>query len=138
MMRKWGLMKFIVALFLGMLLVTTILPVYSFAIDDQYTNTKQFDSHNSVAYMKIGNTNGTIAKFIFKAFAIILNLVRIIAFGWAIIMLIAVAIKYMSGSPQIKAQLKTDIPTYLIGAAILFGATGILTIIEWFVEDVIV
>ena len=29
----------------------------------------------------------------------------------------------------------TDIPTYLIGAAILFGASGIITIIQWFVAD---
>ena len=50
-------------------------------------------------------------------------------------MLIAVAIKYMSGSAHVKAQLKTDIPTYLIGAAILFGASGIITIIQWFVAD---
>ena len=136
MIRKFGL-KFIIASILIVLLTSIIMPVCSLAIDKEYTNSKQFDSYTSWANKNIGNTNGSIAKILKSTFGVLLKLARIIALGWAIIMLIAVAIKYMSGSAHVKAQLKTDIPTYLIGAAILFGASGIITIIQWFVDDFI-
>ena len=134
MIKKYGF-KFIIALFLVVLLISSVMPVYSFAIDKEYTNAKQFDSYDSWANKNIGGTRGSIAKLLKTLFSVVLNLVRIIAVGWAIVMLISVAIKYMSGSAHVKAQLKTDIPTYLIGAAILFGASGIITIIQWFVAD---
>ena len=51
-------------------------------------------------------------------------------------MAVSIAIKYMSGSPQIKSQLKTDMPTYVIGAILLFGATGIMSILSRFVKDI--
>ena len=144
MMRKWGL-RFIIALFLGIVLTTMIVPtcfaasnnVIRNAIDKQYLGGDQFVTDNSLLGKKIGATNGTLGELILKVFSIFLALIRIIALGWAIIMLISVAIKYMSGSPQIKAQLKTDVPTYMIGAAILFGASGILTILKWLVDDVL-
>ena len=60
---------------------------------------------------------------------------RVVALSWAVLMLISIAIKYMTANAQIKAQLKTDIPTYIIGAVILFGASGILTLIKYFIDD---
>ena len=53
-------------------------------------------------------------------------------------MAISIATKYMTGSPHIKSQLKTDMPTYVIGAAILFGAAGIITLVQYFVDDKLV
>ena len=57
-----------------------------------------------------------------SALKIILDIVRTITLGWAIIMAVSIAVKYMTGSPQIKSQ--------------LFGATGIMTIISHFVNDI--
>ena len=65
-------------------------------------------------------------------------MVRDIALGWAIIMAAAIGIKYMTGSPQIKSQLKTDMPTYVVGALLLFGAAGLMRLLQVFTEDVIV
>jgi hypothetical protein len=42
----------------------------------------------------------------------------------------------MISTPQIKGQLKSDMPTYIFGAVLLFGAAGLMHLIELFVNDV--
>jgi hypothetical protein len=34
-----------------------------------------------------------------------------------------------------KAALKEDMRTYIIGALLLFGASGLLTLVQYFVDD---
>ena len=64
----------------------------------------------------------------------IIRLVRIVAMGIAIIMLIILGIKYITESPNGRAEIKKSIMQYAIGAGILFGGAGILTIIQSFVD----
>ena len=61
---------------------------------------------------------------------IVLNAVKIICLGIAIIMSSIIAIKYMTSSPEGKADIKKTAIIYVIGAFVLFGASSILGIIK--------
>lgn len=62
----------------------------------------------------------------------IINIVQIVGTGVAIIMLIVLAIKYISAAPGDKADIKKHAVVYIVGAIVLFAATGILQIIKNF------
>jgi len=62
----------------------------------------------------------------------IIHIARIIAIGVAVIMLIAVAMKYLTAAPGDKAEIKKHAVVYVVGAIVLFGASGILDIIANF------
>lgn len=62
----------------------------------------------------------------------IITIVQIIGVGVAIIMLIVLAIKYISAAPGDKAEIKKHAVVYVVGAIVLFAASGILGIIKNF------
>lgn len=66
----------------------------------------------------------------------IISVLRIIATGVAIVMIIAVAMKYMSAAPGDRADIKKHAVVYIVGAVVLFGASGILTIIKNFATNI--
>ena len=67
----------------------------------------------------------------------VLGWVQIIGIGVAVIMLIVLAIKYISAAPGDKAEIKKHAVVYVVGAVILFAASGILQIIKTFAEGTI-
>lgn len=62
----------------------------------------------------------------------ILAIVQVIAVATAIIMLIVLAIKYISSAPNDKAEIKKHAVIYVVGAVLLFGASGLLGLIKSF------
>lgn len=66
----------------------------------------------------------------------VLEIVRNIGIGVAIIMLIALACKYMIASASDRAEIKKHAVAYVTGAVVLFAASGILTIIKDFAVEV--
>lgn len=66
----------------------------------------------------------------------IINIIRIVAIGVAVIMLIAVAMKYLTAAPGDKAEIKKHAVVYVVGAVVLFGVYGILGIIADFATAV--
>ena len=62
----------------------------------------------------------------------IINIAQVIGMGVAIIMLVVLAIKYIAASPDGKAEIKKNATIYIVGAVILFAASGILGIIRRF------
>jgi hypothetical protein len=66
----------------------------------------------------------------------LISIVQIIGTGVAIIMLIVLAIKYISAAPGDKAEIKKHAVVYVVGAIVLFAATGILGIIKSFANNV--
>ena len=62
----------------------------------------------------------------------IITIARIACTGIAVIMLIVLAIKYMSSAPSDRASIKKSAVQYVVGAVIMFAAAGILTIIQKF------
>lgn len=96
------------------------------AVDDG-TSLTQFDgkTDNSGASDSAQNIIGAL-----------ITIVQIIGTGVAIIMLIVLAIKYISAAPGDKADIKKHAVVYVVGAIVLFAATGILQIIKSFSSNI--
>ena len=78
------------------------------------------------------NSGGSIDDSMTNAIGAIITITRIIAVGVAIIMLLVLAMKYMSAAPGDKAEIKKSAVIYVVGAIVLFAVGGILTIIQNF------
>ncbi len=98
---------------------------------EDYGSVNQFDS-----YTAEGTKFEIVDNTINKTAGVVLDIVRIVAFCMGLLILIIIGIKYIISSPEMKAELKKDVPTYFIGAVILFAASGILKFITYFVNDV--
>ena len=61
-----------------------------------------------------------------------IDIIQIVGTGVAIIMLIVLAIKYISAAPGDKADIKKHAVVYVVGAIVLFAASAILGIIQEF------
>ena len=66
----------------------------------------------------------------------ILSVAQVIGIGVAVIMLVVLAIKYISASPGDKAEIKKHAVIYVVGAVILFAASGIIQIIKQFATNI--
>ena len=60
----------------------------------------------------------------------ILGIVQVIGVAVAVIMLVILAIKYLSAAPGEKAEIKKSAFIYVIGALLLFGGVALLTFIQ--------
>ncbi len=75
-----------------------------------------------------GNITG--ASAVQTIIGTVLDIVRLIGASVAVVMLMTVATKYMIASSGDRADIKKYAFNYVIGAVILFSATGILTMIK--------
>lgn len=66
----------------------------------------------------------------------IIAVTRIIAVGVAIVMLLTIAMKYMMAAPGDRADIKKHAVVYVVGAIVLFAASGILQIIQSFAKNI--
>lgn len=64
-----------------------------------------------------------------------IGIIQLVGMAIAVIMLVVLAIKYISAAPGDKAEIKKHAVVYIVGAVVLFGATGLLEIIKNFAED---
>lgn len=62
----------------------------------------------------------------------ILDAVRIATAAIALIMLTVLGIKYMTSSPNDRAEIKKGATVYLVGAFVMFGASTLVTVIKTF------
>ena len=62
----------------------------------------------------------------------LLTAIRVAGVTVAIVMLMVVAMKYMTAAPGEKADIKKSAIQYIVGAIVLFGVVGILEIISKF------
>ncbi len=81
------------------------------------------------------DTSGA-AKSINKIIGAVLTIVQVVGCGVAVIMLIVLAIKYISAAPGDKADIKKHAVVYVVGAIVLFAASGILQIVKNFADNV--
>ena len=79
---------------------------------------------------KPSDTSGTFQNIL----SVILGATQVIGVAIAVIMLIVLAIKYISAAPSDKADIKKSAVAYIVGAVVLFAASGILGIIRNFAE----
>lgn len=83
-------------------------------------------------YPTITATSSPADKSVSNLSGMILSIVQIVGVAVAVIMLIVLAIKYISAAPSEKADIKKSATVYIVGAIILFAAAGLLEIIKQF------
>ncbi len=112
----------VVSIVLMIVMMATMLSTSVFATWDNM-DINQFNS--------VKDESGTDTVFT-QVVGAIITLVQVVGMGVAIIMLIVMAIKYISAAPSEKAELKKGITIYVVGAVVLFAASGILQVIKNF------
>lgn len=89
------------------------------------------DDYLDPTTIKANDNTGAAGK-VQSAAGNILAIVQVVAVATAIIMLIVLAIKYISSAPNDKAEIKKHAVIYVVGAVLLFGASGLLELIKSF------
>lgn len=84
-----------------------------------------------------GAVNPKGADSIRKVLSVVLDVTRTVGAAVAIIILMVIGAKYIIASAGERADLKKYAVNYIIGALILFGASGILTMIKEFVIEAV-
>ncbi len=113
----------VISILLMILMVVMTLSTSVFADSWDSFDTTMFDGKGDKSGAKDSATN---------IIGAIINIVQVIGMGVAIIMLIVMAIKYISAAPSEKAEIKKGVTIYVVGAIVLFAASGILGIIKNF------
>jgi len=80
--------------------------------------------------VQAGNSSNTVTGIM----GALINIVSVIAAGIAIIMLIVMGVGYVTQGAEGKADFKKGLPTYIAGAVILFAASGILKLVQVFID----
>lgn len=80
--------------------------------------------------------NSGAAKSVNNILGAILTVVQVVGTGVAVIMLVVLAIKYISAAPGDKADIKKHAVVYVVGAVVLFAASGILQIVKNFASNI--
>lgn len=73
---------------------------------------------------------GSAGTDIMDVSELILGVVQVIGVAVAVIMLVVLAIKYISAAPSEKGDIKKSAFVYVIGAFLLFGGVAVLNIIQ--------
>lgn len=63
-------------------------------------------------------------------------IIKVVAVATAVVILIVLAMKYMIASPGDKADVKKSMIPFVIGAFIIFGATGIISMLISFSSQI--
>lgn len=81
------------------------------------------------------DSTGTVTK-VNSVTGTIITAIRIIGVAVAVVMLLTVAMKYMTAAPGDKADIKKSAIQYVVGAIVLFGTVGLLEIISKFASGI--
>ena len=119
----------IVKIIVAMMLVALIAIVASQTV--MATGYNPANANLEDMFMKSRDNSGASAAA-GNIIGMVINIAQVIGTGVAIIMLIVLAIKYIAASPEGKAEIKKNATIYIVGAVILFAASGLLGIIRRF------
>lgn len=114
--------KFMIVLILLICIITIISSVNAFAGSIETFNKDKEIGEVQNAIDTMGSTAITI--------------IRIASVAIAIVMLLVIGMRYMVSAPGDRADIKKHLIAYVVGAFILFGVNGILTIILKFSEQI--
>jgi len=124
------ILKKIVLIILITALVSALFNCMSsvFAVDESQVKT-QFGGWSAG---EINSNANDAATSVTTAMSIVLDIIRTACAGIALIMITIVGAKYMLSSPNERAEIKHTLVIYLVGAVVMMGASGILSIIRDF------
>lgn len=128
---KKGLVKAMLIVIVAMILVASIAPVIQAT-----TKTVEFGKVNEVSVTKGAKDTSGAASSVNRIIGAMLTVVQVVGSGVAVIMLIVLAIKYISAAPSDKAEIKKHAVVYVVGAVVLFAAAGIIGIVRNFAGNI--
>lgn len=120
-------LKFIVAL---ILMFSVSLIMFQLTSNASYS-----DTMGTLINQEYSDSTGTTSN-VTNITATVITSIRVVGICVAIVMLLSVAMKYMVAAPGEKADIKKSSIQYVVGAIVLFGVVGILTIISNFATAV--
>lgn len=85
-----------------------------------------------VTYEPKPNAGGPGVEKTKGVFNNVLAIVQVVGIGIAVIMLIVLAIKYISSAPNDKAEIKKHAVVYVVGAILLFASAGVIELLKNF------
>lgn len=121
-MTKKKIFKIIILIF-TLLIIGMIISNNSFAWDISKDLVEYQNADAGRAGNKITNLVGAV-----------ISLASTVGAGVAIIMLIVIGMKFVNADPGEKAEAKKDLPGYVVGAVILFGVSGLLRLLQVFID----
>ena len=107
------------AVLITIITISVISPVFAAVDPGSYTG------NSSVSTKKIDDLGNSIIKLVSTAGSII-----------SVIILIVLGIKYMMGSAEEKAEYKKTLLPYIIGAAFVFAASAIASVVFNFASSI--
>jgi len=109
------IMKITTILVIAMMLVSTLSAVFA---------------TGAAGVLKDLNGNTGAATAVTKTANNIIGIVQVICYAAAVIMLVLVGVKFITASPEGKAEIKKSAIQYVIGAIIVFAAGALLGVIS--------
>lgn len=94
------------------------------------TGGKNFDFEGEMDSMLNSSGDEEVLAPVEEIAGTAITVMQVVAIGVAIIMLIVLAMKYMTSAPDDKATIKKHAVVYVVGAIVMFSTTGILEIIR--------
>ena len=122
-------MKVVVVAILAALLMASLVSVVN-------AESISFGDLNETTVTKDAKDTTGAASSLNRIIGSAITIVQVVGVGVAIIMLIVLAIKYISAAPGDKADIKKHAVVYVVGAVVLFAASGILGIVKNFAKNV--
>ena len=107
------------------ILITLLVVLFATSMFNNFVYADNFDF---TGFEK--EADSTIKTPVKDVMGAIIAVMRIVCTGIAIIMIAVLGIKYMIAAPGDRAEIKKSAMQYVVGAFILFGSAGILTILE--------
>ena len=123
-----NVIKIVVVALIAALLIT--------ALSTTVGATVSFDSIDEKTVTNGAQDTSGAASSLNRIIGSAITVVQVVGVGVAIIMLIVLAIKYISAAPGDKADIKKHAVVYVVGAVVLFAASGILGIVKNFASNV--
>ena len=126
---------------LSLILIAFI--VFSFVYEVSAEMNRMISPWSSTTQFDNKPANANLRKVVQTPLGAVLNIVRTVAVVVAVCMLLYSAIRYMApnlslfGKALDQAEVKRDIPRFIIGSILLFGTSGLLTFIQYVIEDVV-
>lgn len=119
-------MKGIIKVSLSLVLVFIML----FGVIQIVSNASGYDSAMANLIDKDYEDKTNTSETVNNVTATVITTIRIVGVCIAIVILLVLAMKYMTAAPGDKADIKKSAIQYVVGAIVLFGVVGILTIIS--------
>ena len=115
--------------------VTKMITVLTLVLAVLFSATALLNGVYATSYPDISPVGSGADSSLTNIAGMFLSVAQIIGAAVAVVMLIVLAIKYLSAAPNDKAQIKQHAVVYIVGAIVLFAASALLGLLKSFVSN---